>query len=255
MKRIFAWVAAMVLTCCFATGVRGQNSTLPKWEVGLSGGLFIYQGDLAPSIVGSYKPSLVSVGGTVYADRIVNRFLALRTSLTVAGLKGDDRKYDAEAWRHARALRFHTSVTELSESFLWNLFDNNDGNARTRFTPYVLLGVGYALLGVHRYASRFDTAYFGAQSVVTNGLKTDLATKPPQGVAIIPVGVGLRCSVSPAWSLNVEGVYRFSSTDYLDGFSKVGDPSRNDHYYSLEVGVSYTFLKGDRTSKCPVMRD
>src|SRR5579863_9802745 len=208
MKRIFTWAAAMVLTCCFVTRVRGQFATLPKWEFGLNAGLYIYQGDLAPSIVGSYKPGLLSLGATAYADRVLTRFLAMRTSLTVAGLKGDDRKYDREAWRYARALRFHTSVVEAAESFVWDLFGNNDARGRTRFSPYVLAGVGYAFLGVHRDASRFNANYFGGQSVIANGLKADTATKPPGGVAIIPVGIGMRCALSSGWSVSLEAVYR-----------------------------------------------
>jgi opacity protein-like surface antigen len=254
MKRISVWAAATALACSFATLVRGQNSTLPKWEIGLSAGAFIYQGDLAPSITGSYKPSLISPGASLYGSRILNRFLALRTSLTVAGLKGDDRKYDGEAWRQARALKFHTSVVEVAETFVWDLFGNNDDHTRARFSPYLFAGVGYSFLRVRRDASRFDTSYFGAQSVIVNGLKADLATNTPRGVAIVPVGVGVRYAATPAWSVALEAAYRFSSTDYLDGFSKVGDPSRNDHYYSFSLGVGYTFLKGKGLG-CPVLKN
>ena len=252
MKKIVGWAVATVFTCSFTTLVSGQNLTPPKWEVGLSGGAFIYQGDLAPSLMGSYK--LARPGGSVFGSYLLNPFLSFRTSLTVASLQGDDRKYGHDAWRQARALRFKTSVFEVSESVVWDVFGNNFDRSRTRFSPYLFAGVGYSFLNVRRDASRFDTAYFGAQSVIANGLKADLARKPPRGVVVVPVGVGVRYAVAPAWSVLLETAYRFSETDYLDGFSRVGNNGRNDHYYSFSLGVVFTFLRS-KAMACPVMKE
>src|SRR5579859_4118597 len=250
MKTITGWAALTALACSFATIVRAQISTPPKWEVGLGAGAFIYQGDLAPSFAGSYK--LIDPGVSLSLSRLINRHLALRTGVTVAGLRGDDRKYDDEAWRQARALRFKTSVFEVAESVVWDVFGNNDDRTRTRFSPYVFAGVGYSFLRVRRDASRFDSSFFGPHPGIINGLKADLATSPPRGVVVVPVGAGVRYTVTPAWSINLEANYRFSETDYLDGFSKVGNDGRNDHYYSFTLGVLFAFLPGKGIG-CPVM--
>ncbi|HLZ88610.1 MAG TPA: DUF6089 family protein [Puia sp.] len=248
MNRITGQVAVTALACFFATIVQGQISALPKWEVGLGAGPFLYQGDLAPSALGSYKT--LRPGISIFGSRLLNRFLALRTSLTFTGLSGDDLKYGNVAWREARGLNFHTSVFEVSETVVWDLLGNNDNHYRTRFSPYVFGGIGYSFLRVRRDASRFNTSYFGAESTVTNGLTADLAHTMPRGIPMIPVGVGVRYSISPAWSISLESAYRFTFTDYLDGFSKVGDPAKKDHYYGVTVGVIYTFLKS-KELKCP----
>ncbi|HVU94549.1 MAG TPA: DUF6089 family protein [Puia sp.] len=249
MKKISGLAAATALTCSLATGVRGQISTpLPKWEVGLSVGPFIYQGDLAPGLAGSFKE--VSIGGMVSASRFLDRSFALRTGLTLGELRGDDRKYGEEAWRQARALRFRTTTFEVSETLVYDIFGNNDNHLR--FSPYVFGGIGYSFLTVRRDASRFDSTYFASTqgTKIVNGLKEDLARNPPRGVLVFPIGVGVRYVPGPAWSVNLEGNYRFSKTDYLDGFSRVGNDGRNDHYYSIMLGVLFKILPS-KEMKCP----
>ena len=247
-KKISGLAIVAVLTCSSVTVVRGQISTLPKWEIGAAAGPFIYQGDLAPSVVGSFK--LVSAGGMLYASRIINRSFSLRTSLVLAELRGDDRKYGREEWRQARGLRFRTTAFEVAESVVYDIFGNN-GN-RMRFSPYVFAGIGYSFLRVRRNASRFDSAYFAARQGerFITGLKADMKRNPPGGVLIVPVGVGVRYVLTPAWSVNLEADYRFSETDYLDGFSRVGNDGRNDHYYSIMLGVLFRILPG-KGVKCP----
>jgi hypothetical protein len=248
MNRIVDLAIAIALACFFPLVVFAQASVLPKWEVGLDVGPFIYQGDLAPSALGSWKT--IRPGVSVFGSRILDRSFALRTNLTVAGLAGDDSKYGAVAWREARALRFNTSLFEVSEELVWDILGNNDDHYKTRFSPYLFGGLGYSFLRVKRDASRFNTSFFGAESAVANGLRADLAHSEPRGVPVIPVGVGVRYSISSAWSLSLESSYRVTFTDYLDGFSKVADPSKKDHYYGISIGVVYTFLRG-KGLKCP----
>jgi len=248
MNRIADLAIAVALACFFPMVVSAQASVLPKWEVGLGVGPFIYQGDLAPSALGSWKT--IRPGVSVFGSRILNRFFALRTNLTVAGLAGDDNKYGDVAWREARGLRFNTSVFEVSEVLVWDILGNNEDHYKTRFSPYLFGGLGYSFLRVKRDASRFTTSFFGAESTVAEGLRADLEHSEPRGVPVIPVGVGVRYSISPAWSLSLESSYRVAFTDYLDGFSKVADPSKKDHYYGISIGVVYTFLRG-KGLKCP----
>jgi hypothetical protein len=248
MKTISGWAVALVLVCSFCTTVHGQTTPLPKWEFGLGAGPFIYQGDLAPSFAGSFK--MVSAGGNLSASRILNRSFSLRTGLTLAELRGDDRKYGDEEWRQRRALRFRTTVFEVSETVVYDIFGNNDH--QMRFSPYVFAGIGYSFLTVRRDASRFDSAYFLANQggPIVTGLREDLAKSPPRGVLIVPVGIGVRYVLTPAWSLNLEANYRFSETDYLDGYSHVGNNGRNDHYYGITLGVLFSVWPS-KEMKCP----
>jgi hypothetical protein len=248
MNRIPDWVASAALCCLCYSYSDAQTTDLPKWELGLNAGPFLYQGDLAPSATGSWKTWRPGI--SLYGNRILSNAFALRTSLTFAGLHGDDTKYSSPAWRSERALNFSTSLTEISETLVWDILGNNANHYTTRFSPYVFGGIGYSFLRVRRDASKYNTSYFGEESTVTNGLEADLAHNIPRGIPVIPMGIGVRYSISPALSLTAESSYRLTFTDYLDGFSKVADPSKNDHYYSFSIGVVYTFFK-NKALKCP----
>jgi hypothetical protein len=115
MHRIPDLITITVMICFFYGTVHGQTTALPGWELGGNAGVFIYQGDLAPSAIGSYKTA--RTGLSLYGNRILSNFFALRTNLTIAGLAGDDTKYPNPAWRVERALNFRTSVFEISETW------------------------------------------------------------------------------------------------------------------------------------------
>ena len=40
-------------------------------------------------------------------------------------------------------------------------------------------------------------------------------------------------------------IYRFSFSDYIDGFSLSANPSHKDSYYSANIGLRYRFYEGD----------
>jgi len=248
MKTILNGFATLTFILLSTSAIKSQTTPIPKWEFGLSAGASIYQGDLAPSVVGS--PKFIDPVIAASVSRILTPHWSLRTSLAMAALRGDDRKYNSDAWRQARALKFKTSVFEVAETAVYDVFGNNDDHLRTRFSPYLFAGIGYSFLHVRRDASAFDSAFFGPHHEIIDGLRADLAHRPPRGVVVLPVGAGLRYALTPAWSLNLEADYRFIQTDYLDGFSHVGNDGRNDHYYTVTMGVLFTLLP-DKGLKCP----
>ncbi len=247
MRRNLYLFSATISISLFHIALYGQTS-LPKWELGLNAGAFIYQGDLAPSAWGSYKTA--RPGLSMYGNRILNASFSLRGSLTLAGLAGNDLKYPAPTWRQERALNFRTPLYEVSTTLVWDILGNNYDHYNTRFSPYLFGGIGYSFLHIRRDASQFNASYFGEESATTNGLATDLAHRLPGGIPVLPVGIGVRYSLSPALSITAETSYRLTFTDYLDGFSHVADPSKNDHYYNVSIGLVYTIFKS-KELKCP----
>ena len=219
---------------------QAQNS---KFEVGVHVSGFVYQGDLTPSALGSVgttKPGFGLFGSVKMVGP-----LALRINLAKGSLRGDDAKYASPAWRRERAFKFNTPVTEISAQVVWNIV--NLGN----LTPYVLGGFGNTSLNIER-------DYSQTQFAQSSGLDEDLAEPLPKNIPVALAGGGLRYAVSPAIAINAEASYRFASfTDYLDGFSKSGNPERDDHYYITSVGLIYSIpqSKGNRgrgkKSTCP----
>jgi opacity protein-like surface antigen len=239
---------SMAVATCFLTVSAKAQFTDASYEVGVSAGAVVYQGDLTPSALGSYR-TLRPVLNLWGSKRFTQNF-SVRANLALGSIHGDDARYSSPEWRKERNLNFTTSITELSALGVWDI----DGGRR-RFSPYVFAGAGFALVRVHRDASGFNAAYFADDKPATEGLATDLARTTPRLVPVIPIGAGIRYTVNDQWSVHAETSYRLSHTDYLDGFSQAGNPSRYDHYQTWTIGLSYRFGGGGSGGVgCPVFK-
>lgn len=220
---------------------------LSGYEVGLNAGGFIYQGDLSPSLLGSYKTMRLGVGISV--SRRISKAVSVRANVVHSQLKGDDTKYNSPVWRPYRNFKFSSPITEISALIVYDIVQNR-GNDR-RFTPYVFAGGGLSSVRTRRDYSQFDEPYFSTQAYVIEGLDADIAQILPTIIAVLPVGIGLRYPLAPRLSLNTETTFRVTPTDYLDGFSKAANPKRKDRYQSHTIGVVYSFKRNH--NKCPAV--
>jgi hypothetical protein len=219
---------------------------LSKYEVGLTGGIFVYQGDLTPSQFGSYRTLRPTVN--IFVNRILSPSFSLRTSLFYGGLNGNDAAYKSPVWRQQRNFNFTARPLELTEMFLWNAWSTD-----RKIAPYLFGGIGFSLLNVQRNWSNFNSEYFSAEGEdLYSRLQEDIAHKTAKFLPVVPLGAGLQVSITKKLSLIGETSYRFTRTDYLDGFSKAGNPDLYDHYQSHTIGVLYKF--GKRSSlDCPTI--
>ena len=223
-----------------------QLKSLPKYEIGINVGGYIYQGDLTTHRYGSVetiKPGL-GISGT----RIINRAFSARLLFNIAKLAGDESIYKNPDFRQQRNFAFTTSVKELSLLLHWNILGSNYNERK--FEPYLFAGAGLSFVKIKRDYSRLNTAFFGEQSEVISGLAADVATRTPRTIPVIPAGAGVRYNVSDRVAVNAEAAYRFMHTDYLDGFSKAANPKLTDHYYSISIGAAYKFGRKDKYA-CP----
>lgn len=218
------------------------QAPLPKYEIGVNAGALIYQGDLAPSPAGSFKTPSFVFG--LNGSRMLTTVFAARLDLSFGRLRGDDALYSSPEWRKQRAFAFTTPLTELTASLLYYPLGLDH-----KFSPYLFAGFGLAAVNIKRDYSRYNAAYFLDDGVNTD-LQQDLAHKLPRTIPVIPMGIGLRYPLTEKFSLTSEAAYRNMSTDYLDGFSKAGNPGRNDHYYKFSLGLHYLLGVKDRYA-CP----
>jgi hypothetical protein len=218
---------------------------LSKYEVGLSGGVFVYQGDLTPEKLGAYKTVKPQLALHLY--RKISSTFSMRLNINRGKLYANEALYTKPDWRQQRNFNFTTAVTELSVQGVWNFLENKS----PRFSPYAFAGAGFAFLNIKRDWSNFNAAYFGDGAAVTIGLVIDAAKKLPRIIPVVPVGGGVRYYLNNRFSFLGETSYRLNFTDYLDGFSKAANPKKNDHYFSHSIGVMYSFGKKDKTMGCP----
>lgn len=219
---------------------------VPRWQFGLGGGVFVYQGDLSAEKAGSYRTLRPAI--QIFAGKLVSPGFGWRFNLALGSIKGDDAAYDQPEYRRQRAFNFNSPITEASAMIEWNILNRN--YETKKIAPYAGVGVGYTFLNIERDASRFNPEYFLDNSATAIGLSEDLQHSPPRGQVVIPVFVGLRYFVSDRVGIGVETNYRRMSTDYLDGFSQSVNPKQGDAYYSHTLNVILRFGKIDPLD-CP----
>lgn len=224
---------------------------MANWQIGANVGIFIYQGDLTPSRLGSYRT--LEPGFGLYISRILSPSFILRTNLARGKLKGNDAAYDKPTWRQQRNFNFTSPVIEISELLVWNILKNNSNEAGRRFSPYLFGGAGVSFLKINRDYSNLNTTFFGDGSDLINGLTTDIAHQLPKKMLILPLGVGVEYYISPAIALTAETNFRYTFTDYLDGFSQAANPARKDSYHSNTLGLVYKFGQ-KKGLACPEMK-
>ena len=239
-----------LIACSFFNSLHAQF-IVPKHEIGLGVGMFVYQGDLTPEDAGAFKTP--GFAFNIFYNRLLSRSFSLRTNLAHGKLMADDANYKTPEWRKERAFRFGTRVTEISELLVWNILGNNYGE-RKIISPYIFGGIGISALRITRDWSNINYDYFAGETTLLEGLAEDSLHTLPSTIGVIPLGIGLRYPVTDKLSLMAEGSYRFTFNDYIDGFSKASNPNKNDYYSKISLGIIYTFGKRS-TLDCPVIRN
>lgn len=222
-----------------------QNNQ-PPISVGIETGTLVYQGDLVPGIMGSFRDVKLLYGVNV-SKQFFPHF-GLKASLLKGQISADESVYANPFWRSLRAFQFQTPVTEFSTVVVFDFADQSLDQTR-RLTPYLFAGVGVSFLKLNRDWSRINLAAFDPKSSIILGLGIDTLKNTPKLLPMIPVGAGLRFALNERWSLHSEIGFRLNMSDYIDGFSKSGNPEAKDCYYALKLGISYQF--GSKGIKCP----
>lgn len=215
--------------------------------VGIGAGTYVYQGDLVPSYMGGYKalhPAL-----QLYAGKWINPYFQVRASIATGKIEANDADYTKPVWKKDRNLRFSSPIQQLTVRVLFSPFGNNIHTPDRHLYPYLFAGAGVALVHVKRDWSGISPATLSSQKMIT-ALAADSAARLPSSMSSVPLGAGASYALSQRWSVFGEAAYHLSVSDYLDGFSYIGNSNRKDNYYTMSIGVNYTFIK-DIRNRCP----
>lgn len=202
------------------TGIIAQSDygTVQEGEFGFTAGVAHYFGDLnTRARLNRFKPAL----GIFYRKQF-NNYLAMRISAHYAQLGYSDI-YSKNTFQNNRNLSFNTDILEFAVHGDFNFFKFVPGDPDFSFTPYVTLGLGvfsynpYAYLnGKKVYLRPLGTegqniAYVGADGKVR---------KPYGSMAVcVPIGLGIKYSISKSMNLSIQIAHRLTTTDYLDDVS------------------------------------
>lgn len=237
---------AIAMAACFH--LHAQH--YPKYEFGINLGFTVYQGDLTPEQLGSFKTQKLAIG--LQAAKLLSPSFSVRATFLRGKLKGDDALYASPEFRQQRNFNFSSPVTEFTGQLVWNPLGRN--YSEKGFSPYFFAGAGIAFLRIKRDWSGLNSSYFNSEiSTLFSGLAADTTHSVPRLIPVIPVGMGIKYFFTPKLGMNAEAAYRLGYTDYLDGFSEAANPDKKDHYLNYSVGIIYRTGKKNML-KCPKIR-
>jgi hypothetical protein len=206
-------------------------------EVGIQAGGSFYTGDLTASATGSLKTARPAFG--VYYNRYLGNYFSIRANVFAGSLFGDDALNASPAYMPLRKFRFHSPLAEASLLAQFDLFGTNGTIPATRISPYLFGGIGMSFLHVQPDWSRTDSSLIHAGGLTLAGLMRDNLTAKPNFIPVLPVGAGVKYHLTKIIAITAEANYRFTFTDYIDGFSYAANPAKKDGYYSFTMGAVF----------------
>lgn len=237
-------------------------------EVGLSGGITYYLGDINPGIhFLASKPAYGVVARVNLDSRWVVKANAFR-----GRIKGDDNKGRTN---EIRGLKFESKITDIGLTAEFNFFDYHTGSRKKVLTPYIFGGIGVVIFNPE--ADGVDL-----RSIGTEGQNVGFDGRKPYNVYAftIPFGIGVKYGLNKRLAISAEWGMRKTFTDYLDDVSTTyyldgttidisnpeeflsdptkqhqamqerGDPETNDWYNFTGVSLTYKFRLYNK-NKCP----
>lgn len=223
MKTYQKIVAAAIAVIMSYTGSQAQvlDSYVHEGEFGFSVGAAHYMGDLTADMrLGMAKPKF---SGGIFFKKQFNNYIGMKVGGHYAFVGYSDR-YSKNRVQQIRNLSFNSNIWELSVSGEFNFFRFQPGFDEYRFTPYVSFGAGVFTYDPYTYLNgeKYDLRSVGTEG---QGSAAYPNLKPYSSMAIcIPLGVGLKYSLTEKVNVFAEAVYRFTNTDYLDDVSGMYAP-------------------------------
>ncbi len=259
---IFALLIVLGTELCDAQSFYRRNR---KTGYTINGGLgtATYNGDLVNPRINFDLKGAASLG----IEMPVQGRMGIRGEFTVYRIASDDKTVDSEDSNINRNLSFKSTNFELSVLGVFQITPNSP-RPRTNLTTYAMAGLGGTYLNPK--ADLNGTTY-KLRPLMTEGVDySNIAL-------VIPVGAGLSYRINYDWSIGLEAMYRFTTTDYLDDVSDVyvdngsfsdpiaqaladrrpeigkpvlpagakrGDPDNNDGYLVILAKVNYHLNQG-----------
>jgi hypothetical protein len=197
----------------------GAQEVEYKMEIGGGVGLTAYEGDFNGNIMKDLQPM-----GSLILRHNLNPHMALKFDLSVGKLKGNsDNVTTYYSEQNAQHVSFSNTLYDLTCRYEYNFWGYGKGaefKGYHRFTPYILLGLGFTYVN-------------GNSSTFTVNM---------------PIGGGVKYKLKERLNIGAEWAMHFSMSDKLDG---VKDPygikssgifKNTDCYSVLQLFLTYDIM-------------
>lgn len=185
--------------------VAGQNT-----DLGIMLGGANYLGELAPDV--AYNETRPF--GTFFVRNRFSPYFALRSSMSLGRVKGDDANF---AFNKSRNLSFRSNIFEIASVLEFNFLPFGREILTKDFTSYVFLGLGFFK---YNPKAQFNGKWTELQAIGTEGQTIGGGRNYRLSSLVLPFGLGVKQNLNDHWILGFELGFRRTYTDYLDDVSK-----------------------------------
>ncbi len=249
MKKSYRYVIILIVSLLFLIpDSYSQIWKLRRYEMEGGFGMTNYFGDIGgysngDNVLGLKDLSAKSISG-IFNIGMRYKMLEktwLKFNLGFGSLRGSDQG----GTNDERGIKFNTFLFEPSLRLEQAIISGKDERSylmmkgrgissfRNSFSLYLFGGIGGALVSPKPKEDPYDR--------MTNG----------KSAIIFPLGVGMKLALDPNWSVGADMGWRFSTSDYLDGFSSQYS-DHNDVYFLLNVSLIWKLRTSRRN--LPVFR-
>lgn len=193
--------------------IKGQ-----EYEVGISGGVTGYMGDLNSTNPFYFK----NLGGGVLGRYNMNPTWFIQLDMNYLFLTGRDYDFNNQ-FQRTRNLSFNNEVKEISLKAGFNFFKYSAGRRLNKYTPYILGGVS---LLMHDPYLNYSRTKIHLQKMKLEIDENQEPVKYSNLAVAIPMVIGFKYNITGSWTLGAEINYRVILNDQIDNVSK---------YYAYEM--------------------
>jgi hypothetical protein len=225
----------------FSGPIYGQRWKLRRYEVGLGIGTTQVFGDIGGSASANTWFGLkdIKLNETKMCIAAMGRYkLDPRYSVKLNGILGFGSGTDVGS-RNDRGRSYKTTLFEFSGQLEYNLISEVSNlhssaifskggmaNNYSTFNAYGFIGIG--------------AVYFSPKFSDTQTLEAvDKITGYSNFAAVFPFGLGLKYIFDDRWLANAELGYRFTTSDFIDGYTQTSGSKHKDVYYFLTISIDY----------------
>ncbi len=202
-------VLLILLSVLICGTSNAQKSGQTDFEIGLSGGVSWYNGDLNPYAHFSQKYWHEAFG--ISLRRNLNQRFALRSQLNIGRISADDARSSSQ-FQSNRNLNFSSPLYEFATTLEFNFLPFDALIDKHRFSPYSFIGI---------------SGFYFNPSTIIEGSVYELQPLATEGKSYLrygismPFGFGFKLAINDRLIISTDWGLRKTFTDYLDDVSSL----------------------------------
>lgn len=186
---------------------QGQKSGQTDFEIGVSGGVSWYNGDLNPNV--HFGRNYMNRAFGLSLRRNLNQRFALRWQFNYGEVGANDVLANT-SFRRNRNLNFSSPIIEFSNTIEFNFLPWDALINKHRFSPYSFIGLSGFYFNP---TTTIENSIFELQPYATEGRNYRRIN------VAVPFGFGFKLAINDRFLLSADWGLRRTFTDYLDDVS------------------------------------